>query len=921
MQHQLRGSVVFVTTNGRHHQMSYISTLNKGSDVLVWERTNAGRELKTFRAPYYFYTENPEGTFKSMKGKKLIRHEFDSADAFHGTRNNYTSDGIKMYESDLMPDLRIISEHYYGLPAPVLNVTFFDIEVDYNKDVGFSSVRNPYAPISAIAMYHQYSSKFVVLAVPPPDSGYASGTVTSDFIEKLNEIAPLPSNRPIEVILFKTEKELLVKFLAEIQESDVLSGWNSDFFDMPYITKRIESVLGRQHLRKLSFEGADLPKYREVEIYNVKNITVDLSGRISADYLALFRKYEVADRQSFKLESVADDELPDLPKLKYKGSLHDLYRKDFIYFIRYNIRDTEILIGFEEKLGYMALSNEMFHLSGATFKHVTGTLKLAELAIMNYCHHDLGVIVPDAPPRGMAGVNNESIQGAYVLEPKVGVHNMVGSIDIKSLYPSSIRAINISPETLMGQFNEAVLACEEIAKGSLMTLTLVHEDNTSEEHPAEEWRKILKERKWAVSGFGTVFDQTTKGIIPAILEEWYATRKKYQKLKKEAEKSTQSDGNLSALDLNADPDRDGGIIGAQRSKREFAVEKSQRTKNNELAGYYDRLQYVYKIKLNSLYGALTNMFFRFYDLRMGESTTGTGRIILQHQCAKVNEVLTGIYDLKGEAVIYGDTDSTYFETFVDNKEQAVKIADLVASKVNASYQKFMQDTFLCNPEFDDKISADRELVSDRGIFVDKKRYILHIVDLEGKSIDKLKVMGLDTKKTTLPKEVSIKLNGFIERYLKGEEWDIIATDIVAYKDQLKNGNDVMAIGLPRGIKGIEEYTEKYRFGSDVRLPGHVAAAIHYNECLDRYNDKENVTIVTGMKIKVFYLTQTYGRFKSIALPTDIEAAPEWFIENFKVAMPAHIERLVDKPLENIIKAIGKCSPSHQSLLTDSLLEF
>lgn len=858
--------------------MSYISTLNKGSDVLVWERTKEGRELKTFRAPYYFYTEDSNGTFKSMKGKKLIRHEFDSADAFHNTRNNYTSDGIKMYESDLMPDLRIISEHYYGLPAPVLNVTFLDIEVDYNKEIGFSSVRNPYAPISAIAMYHQYTSKFVVLAVPPPDSGYAYGKVTPEFIEKLHDIAPLPSDRSIEIFLFKTEKELLVRFLAEIQESDVLSGWNSDFFDMPYITKRVEMVLGRQHLRKLSFEGADLPKYREVEIYNVKNITVDLSGRISADYLALFRKYEVADRQSFKLESVADDELPDLPKLKYKGSLHDLYRKDFIYFIRYNIRDTEILIGFEEKLGYMALSNEMFHLSGATFKHVTGTLKLAELAIMNYCHHDLGVIVPDAPPRGMAGVNNESIQGAYVLEPKVGVHSLVGSIDIKSLYPSSIRAINISPETLMGQFNEAVRACEEIAKGSLMSLTLVHEDNTLEEHTAEEWRKILRERKWAVSGFGTVFDQTTKGIIPAILEEWYATRKKYQKMKKNAE-------------------------------------------NKQTAGYYDRLQYVYKIKLNSLYGALTNMFFRFYDLRMGESTTGTGRVILQHQCAKVNEILTGIYDLRGEAVIYGDTDSTYFETFAENQEQAIVVADLVASKVNASYQKFMQDTFLCNPEFDDKISAERELVSDRGIFVDKKRYILHIVDLDGKRVDKLKVMGLDTKKTTLPREVSIKLNGFIERYLKGEDWDVIATDIVAYKDQLKNEPDVTVIGLPRGIKGIEDYTEKYRFGSDVRLPGHVAAAIHYNECLDKYGDKENVTIVSGMKIKVFYLTQMCGRFKSIALPTDIESAPEWFTENFKVNMQAHIERLVDNPLDNIIRAIGKETPSHQSLLTDSLLEF
>jgi DNA polymerase elongation subunit (family B) len=213
-------------------------------------------------------------------------------------------------------------------------------------------------------------------------------------------------------------------------------------------------------------------------------------------------------------------------------------------------------------------------------------------------------------------------------------------------------------------------------------------------------------------------------------------------------------------------------------------------------------------------------------------------------------------------------------------------------------------------------------VSDRGIFVEKKRYILHLIDLDGKTVDKMKVMGLDTKKTTLPAEVSKRLNGFIERFLKGEQWDSVSESIVQYKDDLMSSTDIMAIGLPKGVKGIEKYTSLYeREGNDARLPGHVAAAIYYNEQLQQYKDKLSLPISSGMKIKVFYLIGNHGKFKSIALPTDLELIPAWFTDNFRIDRDAHIERLVDNPLSNILKAIGKQPPSRQSLLVDSLLVF
>jgi DNA polymerase elongation subunit (family B) len=863
--------------------MGYINALTKDELVLVWERVDGERILKKYRAPYYYYFPADDGQYRGMHGERLAKMECTNRSNFKQFKEQYTSDSYKdkgrcqIYEADLAPELKILSQVYYGQPAPVLHVTFHDIEVDYDERIGFASTQNPYAPINAVALYHTHGGKYVVLVVPP-DNNWND---VDQLWQQVNGIEPIDATT--EIIICANEKELLLNYLAEIEDSDVLAGWNSDFFDMPYIVKRMELTLGKKYASQLSFDEAPYPYFKEVEQFGKVNLTVDLHGRISTDYLALFKKYEMANRPSYKLEAIADEILPNLPKLKYEGTLHQLYRKNFPYFVRYNIRDTEILKGFEDTLGYVELSNQMYHLSTGLFKHVTGTVKLAELAIINYCHHVLDTVVPDASPERADG----TIQGAYVLDPKIGMHEWVGSIDINSLYPSSIRSINISPEKIVGQFSEDVKAAEEISKQSFANLTLVYEDDTQETHTADDWWKILWDNKWSVSGYGTVFNQDKQGVIPAILTEWFATRKKYQAMKKDAEK---------------------------------AGDKAK-------AAYYDRLQYIFKIKLNSTYGALSNYNFRFFDLRMGESTTGTGRMILRHQCATVNQVLEDQYDPTGDAVIYGDTDSTYFNTYADNADNAVKIADAVADKVNKSYQQFMINTFRCQPEFDNIIKAGRELVSDRGIFVDKKRYILHVIDIEGKRVDKLKTMGLELKKTTLPKYIQEKLSSFIERLLKGETWQTIANDIIEYKDYLKHtipDSEILMIGLPKGANKVEHYAAEYkRLGLNARLPGHIAAAIHYNENLIAHDDKASVPITSGTKLKVFYLKQQIGKFKSIALPTDTEIIPSWFLDFFvpQIDKDAQIERLIDDPLENILTAIGYDVPSKQDLVVNDLLSF
>lgn len=1235
----------------------------KDDNILVWVKDGDQRILQKYDTKdyLYFYVEDDEGEHTSIYGKKLKRLEFSNIFEFYKVKEEIKKHGYALYESDIPPELKLLADKFYDIPAPNLNISFYDIEVDYNKDIGFASPTNPYAPINAVSIFHKFSNRLVAIVVPPKDQ--LQWFDKELLIGEINKTIQIPTEYKFDLYICENEMELLVAFLEEIKNSDGLSGWNCipeeqsvwlhnhitsikkikendilmnstvikkspvsikekyditlkngmkisasgdhkfpvlfvenerytnfgpqniflnkddsmrvssmyedinnsffveipihtntniplpditneqlylagfiytdgtlkdkhskksnyvisqsdlsfiskiplvtlsiigpytrcyrrningsvfskfihnliydennekrlnledlsrlsyeqfmyflsgfldgdgfvgngqvalcnynkndidimqelllwngifslkngntirlidvklddlhllkekrwnglenklcsklnrdnkqkakyikfkkinnsyfvrikkiektseevsmydietdtnffitngvkthncEFFDTPYICKRLEHVLGNAFLKKMSFEGGDIPTYKEVERFGIMHLVAELSGRLDIDYLALVKKYDPTERASFKLESLAEEFLTDeatneskLPKLEYDGSLHDLYRNNFPFFVRYNIRDAEILNAFEDKLGYVKLANEMYHISTGLFKHVTGTLKLSDLATINYCHHKFNYIVPDFVEKPA-----RKIKGAYVLYPQTGLHNWVGSIDINSLYPSAIRSINISPETLRGQFHEEVLAAEEIAKNSDVKLTFEYEINhETETLMASEWREKFITNKWAVSGFGTVFEQTTKGIVPSLLEEWFEKRKEYKKKSKEAFKAG----------------------------------------DKEKGEYFDRLQYVIKIKLNSFYGAISNQFFRFFDLRMGESTTGTGRMILKHQCRKVSEFLEGDYNvefplylnkedaiemgespntaLNGELfdgkfqannIISGDTDSTYFTIPATNKDEATLLADEITKGVNKSFPQFMRDTFLCTDGFDDKIASAREMVASSGLFIEKKRYILNVVDVEGKATKKLKMMGVELKKTTIPKPIRKKLTEFIKRLLDGDSWSSISRDVVEYKKELMRPKNILTLGLPKGVKRVEHYTSEYKtIGDKARLPGHIAAAIFWNECLIKYNDKQSPKIMSGMKLKVFYLTKSFGKFKSIAVPVDIEVMPQWFLDDFVsiIDCDMQIERLIDNPLENMISVLGKIAPSEQTIFEDSIFEF
>lgn len=864
--------------------VSAVTTQNK-KEVIVWERSSHGRDERRFEAPYYFYIQHSEGMYKDIYGNKLTKLEFDDHDSFKRGVEHYSQRGEKIFESDIRPENKILATHYHDTELPATHFTFFDIEVDYDKKLGFKDVDDRSAPINAIAIHHYWSSEDYVLAIPPK---HHKGITIDDLA-----IADEYPNVKIE--LFENEKSLLKRFFELISDSDIVSGWNSGPFDVPYVYERAKTVWGEKFANTLCFQNAPPPRYREVfDKKGMVKTVLDLFGRESVDYLEIFKKFEVVNRRSFALESVAEEFCPDLEKLEYEGSLYDLYRNDFSHFIRYNIRDCEILKALEDKLGYMRLAIQFAHSSTGLLRDVAGTIKLAELAIINFCHNNLDAKVPNSTYDDNG--SSEKFTGALVLPPKVGMHDWVASVDVASLYPSAIRTVNISPDTIVGQFFDNHKAFNAIFAESNEQLYFKYENGDIVEKPANEWKKTFQENEYSISGYGSVFSLKKQGFIPAILTNWFNQRKSFKKLaaiaKKEMEKYSKDTG-------------------------EYLIQKNAYEK-------FHRLQYVFKIRLNSLYGALGNKYFKFYDVRLAESTTRSGQEVLMHMVRTVAENLDGVYAYPSESTIYSDTDSCYFLTHAQTEKDAMRVGKIIEKRVNKSFKSFCANAFLSTEAYNDLISAELDVIASKSIFIKKKYYVMQLVYADGAPTDKTKLMGVQLKKTTIPKPIAVTLTKFVQELLKGRPWQDIANDIVSYQEFIVNDAPVALIGLPKGINGIEAKEEEYRAGNtNVSLSGHAAASIFYNLCLEQYQDTESMQIASGMKIKTYYLTKKFGRFNSIALPVDLNRIPSWFEEHFSglIDRERQSEVLISKPLSSILTAIDQIVPTRQSILFDELVSY
>lgn len=498
---------------------NYISAIyQRSSDsVIVFERDDSGeRKTVSYPAPWYFYAPSEDGKFKSTYGTRLERFDFESRDEF----DRAVTQTRGKHESDIAPELKILMNCYYGKPAPTLNVAFIDIEVDYKKELGFSSPENPYAAINAVTVYLTASKQYITIAVPPV--GWDGKLPSEKDFQKIGMTI-----RP-DIFIAKSESELLSMLLDIVEDVDLISGWNSEFFDLPYMIKRTELILGASQSIRWCFPHCRQPQFGTVERFGNEAMNVRIYGRVHLDYLQLFRKFNLEGRASYALANIAEQEL-HFGKLEYEGTLENLYKNDFILFLMYNMRDVECLVGFETKFRYINLANNFAHGNTSNLDAVMGTVGISQTAIINYAHYERDLIVPDQSdkPKGAKA------EGAIVLSPKVGLHKWIGSVDINSLYPSVIRSLNLSPEKIVGQFTDYEDDWRAIWKKQDTLHRLVYEDGTTDEKTGAEWNKYIKEQTWAISAYGTVLDQKEQGIVPGVLSMWFKERKEMQAKKKQ----------------------------------------------------------------------------------------------------------------------------------------------------------------------------------------------------------------------------------------------------------------------------------------------------------------------------------------------------------------------------------------------------
>lgn len=845
--------------------MSYVDALfDRDKDrIHVVERINGVRKFQEYPANYIFYYEDPRGKFRSI---------FDTPVARFSTRTNKEfrkeirmHSGKQIFESDINPVFRCLAENFLNADAPKLHTAFFDIETDFDQVRGFSSTEEAFNKITAITVYLDWLDQLVTLAIPPK----------SMSMETAREIAAEFDN----TFMFDKEADLLNTFLDLIDDADVLSGWNSEGYDIPYTVNRVTQVLSKDDTRRFCLWG-QLPKARTFERFGKESLTFDLVGRVHMDYMQLYRKYTYEERHSYSLDAIGEYE--DLgSKTAYEGTLDQLYNQNFKTFIEYNRQDVILVNKIDKKLKFLDLANTIAHENTVLLPTTTGAVAVTEQAIINEAHAR-GMVVPNRKSYGEG--ENTQAAGAYVAYPKKGLHRDIGSIDINSLYPSAIRALNMGPETIIGQLRPIAtdaLIAERMAKnggkfalaweGLFATLeyTAVMEQNRGFEvtvdwqdgtstlmSAAEFWPIIFNSNKpWIMSANGTIFTYEKQGIIPGLLARWYKERQEMQ----------------------------------------ATLTKVKEAGDHEKEEYWDKRQLVKKINLNSLYGAILNPGCRFFDKRIGQSTTLTGRTIAKHMDAYVNECITGKYDHVGDSIIYGDTDSCYFSAYpvlkkeIDegrmqwNKDIVIALYNSIADQVNISFPGFMEQAFHCPREMGAIIKGGREIVASKGLFITKKRYAVLFYDKDGKRYDvkgkegKVKAMGLDLKRSDTPKVIQEFLSDILHDLLHGVSKDPIVEKIRDFKMLFKQ-RPGWEKGSPKRVNNLTMYGNKEAKEGKANMPGHVRAALNWNNLRRMNSDNYSLAVTDGMKTIVCKLRSNPLGWTSIGYPVDEKHLPKWFTE-------------------------------------------
>ena len=804
-------------------------------------RNNKPHMMKVaYRPNHYVLSKKGDTAFRSLDGRPLEAVNLDTMGGARKFREQYNQvDGFEIHGYDKYI-YTYIAEKFHG-----------DIEWDYNK-----------VKIATLDIECESENGF-------PEPTLAEEKVNAITIKPFRHNAHTfgigPWNEcPANVTYHECKNEafLLEEFIKYWRKEsfDIITGWNVDAFDMTYLCNRVDKLFGEGSHKKFSpWNMSDVRDY--INHYGNKVVVFNLYGINIIDYMALYKQRTFVNQESYSLDHISHIEL-DKQKIDYSeyGNLHTLYKNNYSLYLEYNVKDVTLVEDLEDKLGLLELTMTMAYNAKCNYSDTFGMVKYWETIIYNFLKEQK----IQTPPQKLEKTKHHSIVGAYVKEPIVGKHDWVMSFDLNSLYPHIIMQYNVSPEKMV--------------KGDIMTLSI--DKLLNREHDLSE----LKKQNVTVTPNGVKFSRDRQGFLPELMEKFYEERKEWKKKMIQYQIENES---------CKDPAR----------KRELS-KLIKRAYNN---------QQVRKIALNSAYGALANQYFAFFDPNLAEGITTAGQMIIKTAENTINKFLNDTLGTKDEDyVIAMDTDSIYvsFDKMVQHifpeGTPKSKIVDFLNSagqdKILDVLTKGYDELADYTNAFQQKMVMGREIIADRGIWTAKKRYILNVLDNEGVRLaePKLKMMGIETAKSSTPQWVRKKLTEVLKVVMNGTEeevWDFVETARKEFRNL-----PVEEIASPRGCNNLAQYSDATNIYSK-GTPIHVRGALLYNHLLKKKNvHKRYENVKNSDKIHFTYLTVPNPINENVI--SFINVLPREFeLQNY-VDYDMQFDKSFIEPLKNIITLIG-----------------
>lgn len=654
----------------------------------------------------------------------------------------------------------------------------------------------------------------------------------------------------IQYIKCKDEVELLLSWLGYWQDPrwcpDVVTGWNTRLFDFPYLINRVKNIIGGDVYKKFSPWG--VVDQRDIVIAGRTNIAYEMMGIQQLDYYDLFRKfgYAYGQQESYKLDHIAFVVLGD-KKLSYEehGNLQNLYNADHQLYIDYNIKDVQLIQRLEDKMGLITLAMTMAYRGGVNYSETFGTTSIWDSIIYRLLFKQQVAV----PPKVVK--HKEKYPGAFVKDPMTGKHEWVVSFDLNSLYPNIIAQYNMSPETIV---NSGVIP--GINVDSML-----------------DGKEFIQEDDYAVSATGLQFTKTREGVIPRIIKQYYDERRLIKNRMLEATQEYQS----------------------TKTKK---LENEINTLENQ--------QMSIKILMNSLYGALGNNYFRYFDRRMAEAITTSGQLSIRWAERAINEEMNKLLGTDEDYVLAIDTDSLYvkMKPLVDKfdpKSPVDFLNKICADHFEGILAKSYDDLFRVTNSYENRMEMSREVIADKAVWVAKKRYFMQVHDNEGVRYKepKLKVMGVEAVKSSTPQVCRDKFKLIFDIILNQDE-SATQTFIKDFKRDFK-ALDPEQVSFPRGISDIDKWYDR----KDVykkACPIHVRGALLYNNELKKKGLTNYETVKNGEKIKFCYL-KSPNPIKENVISYSLNLPKELDLHRF-IDYDKMYEKSFVEPIRNILDEMG-----------------